>query len=206
MRVRIRWYVGVTFIRGSVVLCVILKRDIMLQVGDIVRFGKIPSSLWPTLYAKGRQGEMVVYFFVSCEELGEPVLAEVMDVSSTGEVVSLGFRTTPTNPPFIVEGVWKGVDLILVSSSGSFTHQRDLCFLLKGFEGQELWSPAYGGLLLKKVDDVRGVLKCVTCSPTGDDTVVFFSRDGRILGYPEGACCLWPSSRELTWENWMSGF
>ena len=84
--------------------------------------------------------------------------------------------------------------------------ELDLCKLLEGCEGVELWSDIFGKC---KLLDTKGDCSYkieVQVIDKNDDENGFecFTQDGRFYGgYPNGKCMLWPSETNRDWSTFV---
>ena len=85
------------------------------------------------------------------------------------------------------------------------TQEIDLCEILKGCEGVELWSDIFGKC--KFVESLSGdsdyeIVVLVLDTNSGDNEYEQFTKYGRFYDcYPSGKCMLWPSETNRDWST-----
>lgn len=79
----------------------------------------------------------------------------------------------------------------------------DLCEILKGCEGVELWSDMFGKCKLSRIDpELTHQIKVETFKSNGKRCEQCFSKQGKWhVEYPEGKCILWPSETNRDWST-----
>lgn len=74
----------------------------------------------------------------------------------------------------------------------------NLCEILKGCEGLELWSDICGACKLDKIHK-DGLIRVVVCKT---ESIGFnFLRDGRFYDFEGAKCLLWPSETNRDWST-----
>lgn len=82
--------------------------------------------------------------------------------------------------------------------------EMDLCELLKGCEGVELWSDIFGKCKLESSDGGGNyeIEVLVLDTTSGDNGYEQFTKYGRLYAfYPNGKCMLWPSETNRDWST-----
>ena len=84
--------------------------------------------------------------------------------------------------------------------------ELDLCKLLEGCEGIELWSDIFGKckLLNTKLDGSYKIEVEVIDKDKDEDGIEIFTQDGKFYtGYPNAKCMLWPSETNRDWSTFV---
>ena len=85
------------------------------------------------------------------------------------------------------------------------TKELNLCELLKGCEGIELWCDIFGKckLLTTEGDNSPHEIEIELIDEGADkDVIECFTSDGKFYaGYPNGKCMLWPSETNRDWST-----
>ena len=84
--------------------------------------------------------------------------------------------------------------------------ELDLCKLLEGCEGIELWSDIFGKckLLNTKGDCSYKIEVEVIDRDKDEDGIECFTKDGKFyIGYPNAKCMLWPSETNRDWSTFV---
>ncbi len=83
----------------------------------------------------------------------------------------------------------------------------DLCEILKGCEGMELWCDLFGKcrLLTTEGDNSPHEIEIELIDEGADkDVIECFTSDGKFYaGYPNGKCMLWPSETNRDWSTFV---
>lgn len=77
--------------------------------------------------------------------------------------------------------------------------ELNLCELLKGHKGVELWSPAYGTCTLIETLGDALALRRKSTKPEG---TIWFKQDGTLYNTQDGECILFPSKDQRDWNEW----
>ena len=82
--------------------------------------------------------------------------------------------------------------------------ELDLCEILKGCEGVELWSDIFGKCRFESLDDDGDyeIVVSVFNTNSGNNKYEQFTKYGRFYDcYPDGKCILWPSETNRDWST-----
>lgn len=91
-----------------------------------------------------------------------------------------------------------------LSEINSEPQEIDLCEILKGCEGVELWSDIFGKCILVSVNNTNSYKILVSVSYKDGKGIDYqtFTKYGKFYDcYPNGKCMLWPSETNRDWST-----